>query len=388
MEKRILSFGLVVFLSFGVFATPTISDVKVTPIPPWGIAIDYNLSGAEEVDSEDADSVVTLRVEAIDGGITNVATSLSGEKDYRNGAHRVYWNMSKDGIASKTTTGVVSVSYCRIIPRVYCIVDLSGGSETNTYPISYVYKPPSDGFTNEVYKTTKLVLKRVDAGSFIMGDDQSDESHRVTLTKSFYMGLFEVTQKQWELVMGSNPCSSTWYGAGDAYPVHYVSYNMIRGSSEGANWPATNSVDSSSFLGKLRDRTKLDFDLPTEAQWEYACRAGTTTTYSYGDNANGDYMWYTGNSEDSTHEVGTKKANPWGFYDMHGNVWEWCLDLDWNASLMYGEDPKGSSSGWKRVFRGGCWFHAANLCTSSYRGCNSWTSTANDLGFRLSLPIH
>ena len=378
--KRLILLSFVSFLG-GAFATPTISDVKVTPIPPWGIAIDYNVSGADE-----EKCAMSLRIETIDGGVTNVATSLFGVTDFGDGAHRVYWNMAKDGIASKTATGSVSVSFrC---PALYCVLDLSSGCDAESYPIVCLDEPPNDGFTNEVYKTTKLVLKRVDAGSFIMGDDQTDESHRVTLTRPFYMGLYEVTQKQWALVMGSNPCSSTSYGKGDAYPVYYVSYNMVRGSSEGVKWPATNSVDSSSFLGKLRDRTKLDFDLPTEAQWEYACRAGTTTTYSYGDNANGDYMWYTGNSEDSTHEVGTKKANPWGFYDMHGNVWEWCLDLYWNASLMYGEDPKGSSSGWKRVFRGGCWFHAANLCTSSYRGCNSRTSTANDLGFRLSLPIH
>ena len=206
---------------------------------------------------------------------------------------------------------------------------------------------PKGGFNQTEYKTTKLVLKRVDAGSFKM-----QNSSTVKLTKSFYMGLFEVTQKQWYQVTGSNPCSSTSYGKGDAYPVHYVSYNDIRGSSKGANWPTSNAVDSSSFLGKLRSRAGLEFDLPTEAQWEYTCRAGTTTTYSYGNNANGDYMWYDDNAS-ASHIVGTKKANPWGFYDMHGNVWEWCLD--WHGTLSYGTDPGGSSSGSYRVRRGGSW---------------------------------
>ena len=206
-------------------------------------------------------------------------------------------------------------------------------------------------------------------------------SYDVTLTKPFYCGLFEVTQRQWELVMGSNPCSST-YGKGNSYPVYDVSYNMIRGNSAGAGWPASFTVDSSSFLGKLRVRTGLDFDLPTEAQWEYACRAGTTTTYSYGDSANGSYMWYLSNYSSKSHEVGTKSPNPWGLYDMHGNMGEWCLD--WYASsLTGGTDPKGSSSGSYRVVRGGSWIDHASCCASSYRGINTPSHESNLYGFRL-----
>ena len=145
---------------------------------------------------------------------------------------------------------------------------------------------------------------------------------------------------------------------------------MIRGSSAGAGWPSSSAVDSSSFLGKLRTRTGIDFDLPTEAQWEYACRAGTTTKYSYGDSVNESYMWYDGNSSKKSHEVGTKSPNPWGFYDMHGNVEEFCLD--WYASgLTGGTDPKGSSSGSYRVLRGGGWLSYASSCTSSSRASDN-----------------
>ena len=157
---------------------------------------------------------------------------------------------------------------------------------------------------------------------------------------------------------------------------------MIRGSSAGAGWPSSSAVDASSFLGKLRARTGLDFDLPTEAQWEYACRAGTTTTYSYGDSANRSYMWYSSNSSSKSHEVGTKSPNPWGLYDMHGNVWEWCLD--WYASsLTGGTDPKGSSSGSCRVIRGGGWSYDAYNCTSSSRNYCDPSGKGSIYGFRL-----
>ncbi len=333
-----------------VMSTPTISDLKVTPIEPIGLAIDYNVSGADE-----SDTTMMLQVSMANGTVTNMAKNLTGAMNCVNGAHRVYWNVAKDGITLGEADLEVMVTYKHI--PLYCVIDLTKGSSASSYPVTYMNVEPSGGFNTNEYKTTKLVLKRVDTGTFKM-----QNSKAVTLTKPFYMGLFEVTQKQWELVMGSNPS----YFSGDTKPVEYVSYNRIRGSFEGAKWPATNSVDATSFLGKLRDRTKLDFDLPTEAQWEYTCRAGTTTTYSYGDSANSDYMWYDGNSSSKSHEVGTKKANPWGFYDMHGNVWEWCLD--WYASsLSGGEDPVGSSSGSYRVLRGGSWSNGASGCTSSDR---------------------
>ncbi len=262
----------------------------------------------------------------------------------------------------------------------YCVIDLSGGVSAASYPVTYLDAEPSGGFNATEYKTTKLVLKRVEAGSFIMGEDQSDESHRVTLTKAFYMGLFEVTQKQWELVMGSNPSRFS----GDAKPVERVSYDDIRGASEGSQWPATDAVDDSSFLGKLRAKTGLDVDLPTEAQWECVCRAGTTTIYSYGDSANGDYMWYSGNTS-QTQEVGTKKPNPWGFYDMHGNVWEWCLD--WYGALSYGADPVGPDSASKRVQRGDSWYSNYELSYESYWRFGQYDDhgggSAGDFGFRL-----
>ncbi len=208
-----------------------------------------------------------------------------------------------------------------------------------------------------------------------MGDDQSDESHRVTLSKPFFCGLFEVTQKQYSLVVGSNPSRFS----GDKLPVEKVSYNAIRGTSNGAKWPSSSAVDSSSFMGKLRARTGLDFDLPTEAQWEYACRAGTTTTYSYGDSANGNYMWYYSNSSVKTHEVGTKSPNPWGLYDMHGNVAEWTstsLRPNYGVELMDSQHDV-------RVVRGGSWHDRPYRATSSAREEYYPWQRVFDVGFRV-----
>jgi formylglycine-generating enzyme required for sulfatase activity len=365
-----------------LFAAPKVTGLKVTPIAPLGLALDYNVSGAEN----GGYLCVSMTVD----GTNYVAQSLTGATNCVDGAHRVYWNMAKDGITLEKADISVEVKYTAGVGARYCVIDLSGDSSAESYPVTYFFAEatePSEAFNTNEYKTAKLVLKRVDAGEFIMGDDQTTPiaaDHKVTLTKPFYMGLFEVTQKQWELVMGEKPSSCF---PGDTNPVECVSYDDIRGSSEGANWPKSNSVDSGSFLGKLRAKTGIDFDLPTEAQWEYTCRAGTTTTYSY-DGAKDDYMWYASNSSESSHAVGTKKMNPWGFYDMHGNVGEWCLDRYVERSLPYGEDPVGSSSGSDRVYRGGGWNSSETYCTSFCRNYESpSTSDRSDIGFRLSSPI-
>ena len=258
---------------------------------------------------------------------------------------------------------------------LYCVIDLSAGPNASKYPVSYLAEAPKNGWTDE-YKTTKLVLRRIEAGSFVMGEDQKNESHRVTLTKPFYIGVFEVTQRQYELVTGVNPSEFK----GDMRPVEQMSYDMIRGKIEGAKWPVSSAVDADSFMGKLRARTGLEFDLPAEAQWEYACRAGTTTTYYWGNSINCDYGWYRNNSK-RPNDVGIKMPNANGLYDMYGNTWEWCLD--WEGKLAYGTDPFGSISGLKRVLRGGSWLEDANLCTSSHRGYGTSSTEATNRGFRL-----
>ena len=355
---------------------PTITGVTAQQRYPWNgkVDISYTVTGDIAEEAKQRALLTSLKVTAIDmiANTTNTATQLSGDLSLEEGTHAIVWDMDAEGFPLPfKSSNVVFIVSCEITPAMYCVIDLSGGANATSYPITYMTEPPNGGFNVDEYKTTKLVLRRIEAGSFKMGG-----SYDVTLTKPFFCGLFEVTQKQYSLVVGSNPS----YFSGDKRPVEKVSYDAIRGTSNGAQWPSSSAVDTTSFMGKLRARTGLDFDLPTESQWEYACRAGTTTTYSYGDSANGDYMWYSSNSSSKTHEVGTRSPNPWGLYDMHGNVWEWCLD--WYASsLSGGTDPKGSSSGSYRVFRGGSWNNYA--ATSSDRFYNIPSSEYYCYGFRL-----
>ena len=139
------------------------------------------------------------------------------------------------------------------------VIDLSGGANASSYPVIYVNSVPSGGFNTDEYKTTKLVLRLIRPGMFMMGG-----SYQVTLTKPFYCGVFEVTQRQYELVTGANPS----YYKGDMRPVEQVSWNTIRGNSSTYNWPGSATVNPNSFVGRLQARTGLSFDLPTEAQWE------------------------------------------------------------------------------------------------------------------------
>ncbi|MBR0239384.1 MAG: SUMF1/EgtB/PvdO family nonheme iron enzyme [Thermoguttaceae bacterium] len=224
-------------------------------------------------------------------------------------------------------------------------------------------------------------------GTFMMGSPTSEEGrydnetqHQVTLTKGFWMMKTEVTQKQWKAVMGSNPS----HFQGDDLPVEQVSWNNCQ-----------------EFCKKC---AQLGFpvQLPTEAQWEYACRAGTTGAYA----GNLDDMaWYSSNSGSKTHPVGTKKPNAWGLYDMHGNVWEWCADWYddypsgsvtdlrklWTVNLLRYDDylsgsvtdPTGPSSGDYRVVRGGSWFSDVGYCRSAKRYLIDPGSRSDDLGFRL-----
>ena len=268
--------------------------------------------------------------------------------------------------------------------QTYCVIDLSAGANASSYAVSYLDDVPAGGWTDE-HKTTKLVLRRIEPGSFMMCGQ-----YNVMLTKPFYIGVFEMTQKQYELVTGAKP--STYKG--DNRPVTSVSWDKIRGNSSTNNWPSIKTVDAASFMGKLRTRTGLDFDLPTEAQWEYACRAGTTSDFNNGGSSENDLKQlgrYSGNTSDgkggySQHTtVGLYQPNAWGIYDMHGNVAEWCLDIchdDFDNNVT---DPVGPYTGSGRVVRSGHFGYSFEQCTSSTRWGDYSRNPHYDFGFRLAM---
>jgi serine/threonine protein kinase len=204
----------------------------------------------------------------------------------------------------------------------------------------------------------RLELAWIRPGEFIMGDRKGRKmestEHKVTLTQGFWMGVTEVTQGQWKAILGSNPSRFRW---GDELPVEDISW-----------------IDCQTFLGLLNEkfraeRGELIFDLPSEAEWEYACRAGTRTGYSFGDKKEDleEFAWVRGNADGKTHPVAQRRPNPWGLYDMHGNVWEWCRDW-YDPSYVGGPtDPTGPDMGQLHSIRGGSWVGHGPDSRSAYR---------------------
>jgi formylglycine-generating enzyme required for sulfatase activity len=206
-------------------------------------------------------------------------------------------------------------------------------------------------------------------GTFTMGSPQT----KVTISRGFLMSKYEVTQAQYKGVVGTNPSQFK----GDNNPVETVSWD-----------------DAVAYCAKLTEKEKAagrlpggyEYRLPTEAEWEYACRAGTTTRFSYGDDPEhdqlGEYAWYNSNSSNTPHPVGQKKPNGWGLYDMHGNIWEWCHD--WYGDYPGGSvtDPQGAATGSYRMGCGGGWNNVASFCLSAGRDLSAPGYRSAYLGFR------
>jgi formylglycine-generating enzyme required for sulfatase activity len=224
-----------------------------------------------------------------------------------------------------------------------------------------------------------MKLKLIPAGEFTMGERWTD-AHQVTLTKPFYLGVYEVTQEEYQKVMGRNPSN----------------FKHARNPVEGVSWE--DAVEFCRNLTELTEEKTLGrvYRLPTEAEWEYTCRAGTTTEWSFGDSESqlDDFAWYSRNSGLITHPVGLKKPNAWGMYDMHGNVVEWCsdwysfrYDIDRRVTFF---DPRGPVEGSDRVIRGGCWMSVAGLCRSAFRDQASPQNRSflhMEFGFRVALSF-
>jgi formylglycine-generating enzyme len=282
---------------------------------------------------------------------------------------------------------------CRVSLQFVCVAALCAGVARADKPA-----PPKHAASTfvgtkagqRVYDnclSTELVW--IPPGKFLMGSPKSengpagaDKQVPVTLTQGYWLGRFEVTQLEWQTLMHTTP----WEGKdnvkeGDDYPVTFVSWNEAQQFCE-------KLTQIERQAGRLPAGWK--YMLPTEAQWEYACRAGTTTRYSFGDKVAdlGNYAWFmenaaTAGGAGNPHNVGKKKANPWGLSDMHGNVWEWCRD-GFVKQLPGGTDPEVSAGNSSRVMRGGAWSNSAGVCRSAHRDGHAPTFRDDDLGFRVA----
>ena len=229
----------------------------------------------------------------------------------------------------------------------------------------------------------KLVL--IPKGTFMMGSPESEKGrkenetqHKVTISKDYYLGVYEVTQAQYEKVMGKNP--SSFQGA--------------KVGNENADLPVENVSwdDTVEFCKKLSDLPEEKkagrlYRLPTEAEWEYACRAGSKTAYAFDDEEGllPEYGWFKRNSSDRTHTVGLLEPNAWGLYDMHGNVWECCSDRYGDYPKGAVSDPSGPKVGSYRVYRGGSCYGVAADCRSANRNRRVPSDRDSNDGFRLAL---
>jgi len=233
-------------------------------------------------------------------------------------------------------------------------VQMPGSGELAPKEVTY--------YTNEV--GMEFVL--MPAGELLMGSPRGEPGreanerpqHEVRITRAFCIGAHEVTQEQYAAVMGRNP--SKFPGARN--PVERVSWH-----------------DAVQFCARLSEKDGRTYRLPTEAEWEYACRAGSTTAYSFGSDPPGlgDHAWHSGNSGEKPHEVGLKLPNAWGLYDMHGNVWEWCQDwYEDGYRSRAAEDPTGPTSGSYRCVRGGSWFDYPTPLRSAARGRDDPSNSA------------
>ena len=413
-------------------ADPQISNVRLGQNSlSRRVTVRYDLDEAAVVTMD----VLTNGV-SIGGANIQAVTGDCFKKVAAGNNHVVEWNPWLSWPDQKFGAGVVSVrmtAWALDNTPDYMAVDISAAAQPNTQ----TYYPAADfvpgGVTNGLYKTTMLLMRKIIAKDvkWTMGSTSTETqrtaaregTHQVTLTNNYYIGVYPVTQSQWGVVATNSSQKGCFTTEPAMRPMEQVCYNEIRNAANTTtanasyNWP--NDPNPSSFLGLLRSKTGLDFDLPSEAQWEFAARAGNGVGY-WGDgsaikNANTDanlnllgrYQYNGGkigtNSEtnpgatcevtNGTAVVGSYAPNAWGLYDTAGNVWEWCLDWYEDDITAHGGavniDPEtpantlSGASGASRAIRGGCWTNAAGSCRPAFRHGDAPTAHYYDHGFRV-----
>ena len=400
---------LIALVSFEA-AADVVSGVTCRQRWPWNgkVDIDYTLNS-----SSDGAVFSVQFFGRIGNGEPFALSTVEGDGQYGliigSGSKRLTWDSTADlGHTVDSSAAKVAV-YAQDVTgnATYLVFDLT----SNTVGYSSTAPSAAEG---AVSKLTQVWFRRVEAGTFVMGSNSNDPyhgeyaasevEHTVTITKPFYMGVFEFTQKQFETIAGYNPVEM-WAYIGPTKPVDNVSYNDLRGENAGATWPqyTDHRVDANSFFSVFRARfgNQFIFDLPTDAQWEMACRDKGDGTYwgsgvwndgsailGTNPDSNLDNLAnYDGDSTPVPHEVGTKNPNFIGLYDMHGNVDEMCLDI-WAPDVSsYTVDPVGPLPSYNlyRVVRSGDCSTDAKECRAAHRSFLFPSNRLSEDGFRAVL---
>ena len=409
MKKFLLSL-LLLACSLPLMALVEVTDLKVKPRWPWNGKVDITYSiASDEGDvfvsfsgyDNDLDRAIEMKSLVGDGVGARVSAG---------GPYQVTWDAAIDAPGISSSAFAITVEASTVAP--YLVFSL-------TSPDSYSWRISADppNLDDSACRTYELWMRRIPAGTFTVGSPdgelgrEDDETrHQVTISKDFYISVFEVTQRQLQLFMEppGNIRPSYFHSVNDyqTRPVENVSYEDICGGADGALWPASDAVDEGSVLHKLRAKTNYKFDLPTEAQWEVACRANTTTAlnsgkdleYAVSDAGLAQVARFISTSgsvlnpdaasttQYGTDCVGRKIPNAWGLYDTHGNVAEWCRDWYGPYGTEASVDPKGAASGTARVVRGGSWHSEAKECRSAARTSCAPDTQSNQTGLRLVCP--
>ena len=418
MTKQILLALGVVATSASLLAAPSVTRVTFSQedTGPRTVTVNYTLAGEAAIITMDVltnnVSIGDANIHFLEGDVNRLVQT--GDRQFR-------WFAQKSWPGHNITTADVKIrvkAWARSSPPDYMVVDLETPNDVRYYTSTNAL--PDGGLENLLYKTSRLVMRYVEAAgeTYTMGwpggTGQLAE-HSATLSKNFYIGIYTITQAQWKRITGWYPSYNHNPGAIErmSYPVQYTAYNEIRevapvddnvpiNKSYGQNgqkdvvgdatyaYPAAPAPTS--FLGLLSSHAGIAFDLPSECEWEYACRAGNYgakwgdgTPYLGGttDSNLSRIGRYSANSSSHIWPVGSLAPNSWGIYDMHGNLWEWCVDFfNTNISSLNGAvDTR--TNGVKRTERGGGYHKNPDGCTSGYRTSDLGNTRYEKVGFRV-----
>ena len=399
--KQILVLSLVT-AAVAASAAPSVSGTAVSvDVKTRTATVTYTLSESAVVTFDILTNGVSVGGRNLRGAVGDVNRKVASGP----GTITWCWPQDFDGLqlaANAATVRVTAWPLDSLPDYMVCDLRVPGGSIVKGTCMSFY--PGEDflpgGIESDAYRTDYLVLRRIPAKGvkWRMGSPDGESGHRdgeerhwVTFTNDYYMGVFPLTQGQFYTIMReANPTDEEYTRTTDdpLCPMDGLRWQILRSAAAVDNWYPPEKVNRHGggwlVLHRLWDKIRFEADMPTDAEWEYACRAGTTSAFSFPETADlPKYAWFTGNSGGVVHDVGKKLPNAWGLYDMYGNMLEWVLD--WYADYDPEDvvDPKGPVTGTARCKRGGYFWSNAELCRCAKRDSDPPDFRFGGCGFRL-----